>query len=369
VFAANDDDDATGSCDHATISPVYTMTVTSTGTADLPICAPCTSDAQCGTGDECVRMGSSGATFCLQACGAGCPAGYTCSTTPVTSVDGASAPQCVPPSGTCEMATTTCVDDSWEVNDTLSQAKANPPLTPGSYDLVSCTVPGDDQYPNDDVFRIVLTGDSQIDLKLAGGSVTDLDLLLTDATGAVIKRSVSNSSTEEVAICLPAGTYYVGIIGYRSARNPYKLTYTATAQSCTVACVDDGREPDDTAATARTATLPDFQSTGNQICPADDDWYKVHLFTGDILIVDLAFAQSTPSQDLDIHLYKNGVDLTPCDATNVDACAFDNGQSGSANEHAEFLITSPCDAGCDYDVVVRGFDHAANRYDIAITVE
>jgi hypothetical protein len=369
VIVANDNDDTTGTCNHTTTSQVYTMAVTSTGTANLPICAACTSDSQCGTGDECVRMGSSGATFCLQACGAGCPAGYTCSTTPVTSVDGASAPQCVPQSGTCEMTTTSCTDDRWEVNDSLSQATANPALTPGSYDLVSCPVPGDDLFSNDDWFRIVVTGDSQIDLQLAGGIATDLDLFLTDATGSVIKRSVSTSSSEEVSICLPAGTYYVAVLGLGSARNPYKLSYTTTAQSCTTACVDDSHEPDDTAATARTTTLPGFSSTGNQICPGDDDWYKVHLFTNDILVIDLAFTQSTPSQDLDIHLYKNGVDLTPCDAANPDSCAVDNGQSGSSNEHAEFLITSPCDSGCDYDVVVRGFNHAANRYDIAIDVE
>ncbi len=371
VIVASDNDDTTGTCNHTTTSQVYSMTVTSTGSANLPICAACTSDAQCGTGDECVRMGSSGATFCLQACGAGCPAGYTCSTTPVTSVDGASAPQCVPQSGTCEMTTTSCVDDSWEVNDSLSQAMANPALTPGSYDLVSCPDPSDDFFANDDFFRIVVAGDSQIDLKLAGGTATDLDLFLYDADGNVIKRSVSLSSSEEITICLPAGTYYAEVIGVGSARNPYKLIYSSTAQSCTAACVDDSHEPDDTAATARATTLPAFSSTGNQICPANDDWYKVQLFTNDTLVVDLSFMQSTPDQDLDIHLYKDGVDLTPCDVNNPDTCAVDNGQSGSSNEHAEFLIVSPCDSGCDYDVVVRGFDqaHAANSYDIAITVK
>jgi hypothetical protein len=267
------------------------------------------------------------------------------------------------------MTTTTCADDSWEVNDSLGQATSNPALAPGSYNLVSCPDPADEFFTNDDWFRIVVTGDAQIDLKLAGGTATDLDLFLTDASGAVIKRSVSLSSTEEVTTCLPAGTYYVEVVGFGSARNPYKLTYTSTAQSCTAACTDDSHEPDDAAATARATTLPDFVSTANQICPNNDDWYKVHLFTGDIVVIDLAFTQSTPSQDLDIHLYRNGVDLTPCDASNPDDCAVDNGQSGSSNEHAEFLIASPCDAGCDYDVVVRGFNHASNRYDIAISVE
>ena len=85
LFVASDNDDTTGTCNHTTTSQVYTMAVTSTGTANLPICSACTSDAQCGTGDECVRMGATSATFCLQACGSGCPTGYTCSATVVHS--------------------------------------------------------------------------------------------------------------------------------------------------------------------------------------------------------------------------------------------------------------------------------------------
>lgn len=370
VIVASDNDDTTGTCNHTTTSQVYSMAVTSTGTANLPICAACTSDAQCGTGDECVRMGSSGATFCLQACGAGCPAGYTCSAAPVTSVDGASAPQCVPQSGTCEMTTTSCVDDRWEANDTLSQAKANPALTPGSYDLVSCPDPDDDFLSNDDLYRIVVAADSQITLQLTGGTATDLDLYLYDATGATIAHSNGPTSSEQVTLCLPAGTYYVDVFGsdlFGTARNPYKLTYAATAQSCTAACVDDSHEPDSSAAAARTVTLPSFSSTGNQICPDNDDWYKVHVFTGDILIVDLTFDQSTPSQDLDIHLYQGGVDLTPCEVGI--RCDGSNGQSGSSDEHAEYLIDSGCDPGCDLDVVVHGYKHSSNRYDIAISVE
>jgi hypothetical protein len=370
VVVASDNDDTTGTCNHTTTSQVYSMIVTSTGSANLPICSACTSDAQCGTGDECVRMGSSGATFCLQACGAGCPAGYTCSTTPVTSVDGASAPQCVPQSGTCEMTTTSCADDSWEANDTLSQATANPALTPGSYNLVSCPDPGDDFFSNDDLYRIVVAADSQIDLKLAGGTATDLDLFLYDASGEQIAHSAGSTSSEHVASCLSAGTYYVEVFGsslFGTARNPYQLTYTSTAQSCTAACVDDSHEPDSSATAARTAVLPDFSSTGNQICPDNDDWYKVRVFTGDTLIVDLTFDQASPAQDLDIHLYQGGVDLTPCEV-GVPCDTF-NGQSSSSNEHAEYLIPSGCDSGCDYDVVVHGYKHSANSYDIAITVQ
>jgi len=369
VFVANDNDDTAGTCNHTTTSQVYSMTVTSTGTANLPICAACTSDAQCGAGDECVRMGSSGASYCLQACGAGCPSGYTCSTMPVTSVDGASAPQCVPQSGSCEVTTTTCSDDSWEVNDTQSDASHNPALAPGHYDLVSCPSTTNDTRANDDWFKLVVTSDQRIDLALAGGTATDLDLHLYHSDGTVITASTGLDANEDITTCLPAATYYVKVNGYGSARNAYSLTYTSHAESCTATCVDDSHEPDDAATTARATTYPTFSSTGNQICTDNDDWYKVPLFTGELMTVDLTFTQSTVTQDLDIHLYRNGTDLTPCDVDDPASCSLDNGQGATSNEHTEFTAPSGCDLGCDYYVVVRGFNHSTNSYGIAIAIQ
>ncbi|HEU4726501.1 MAG TPA: hypothetical protein VFT22_01370 [Kofleriaceae bacterium] len=367
VFAANDDDDATGSCDHATLSQVYTMTVTSTGPADLPLCVACTSDAQCGASDECVRIGSTGATFCLQACGAGCPAGYTCSTGPITSVDGKAAPQCVPDSGSCEMPATTCMDDPWEVNDSRSDASHNPVLTPDLYDLVSCPSATSATRANDDWFKIVVPSDQRVDLQIAGDPITDLDLHLYHSDGTLVTASTSFDPNEEISACLPAATYYVKVNGFGSGRNPYLLSYDSHAESCNTTCTDDASEADDTFSQARPA-FPGFTSTGNKICPNNDDWYKIRMFSGELLIVDLAFTQSTSSQDLDIHLYKDSLDLTPCDFEHPDTCSFDNGQSGTSNEHAEFVIPAGCAAGCDYFVVVRGYNHSSNSYAIGIDV-
>jgi hypothetical protein len=370
AFVANDNDDTVGTCNHTTTSQVYSMAVTSTGTADLPICAPCTSDAQCGRGDECVRMGASGTSFCLQACGTGCPSGYTCSTAPVASVDGASAPQCEPPSGSCEMTTSACMDDTWEVNDSLGQATSNPALTPGSYTLVSCPSATDEIHTNDDWFRFVVASDQRVDLQLSGGDATDLDLHLYQSDGTPITASTGPDASEDINLCLPAATYYVKVNGFGNSRNPYALNYTSRAESCTQVCVDDSHEPDSSAAQARDATAAlHFASSGNQICRDNDDYYKVLLFTDDLLIVDLLFSQTTASQDLDIHVYRGGVDLTPCDPGNTSGCLTDNGQGATSNEHAEFLVGSSCDAGCEFDVVVHGYNHSVNSYDIAIDIE
>jgi Bacterial pre-peptidase C-terminal domain len=368
VFVANDDDDTTGTCDHSTVSQVYSMAVTSTGTADQPICVACTGDAQCGAGDECVRMGAAGATFCLQACGAGCPTGYSCSTTKLTSVDGASAFQCVPDSGSCAMPTQTCADDTWEVNDSRSDASHNPVMTPDTYDLISCPSTTSTTRANDDYYKIVVPSDQRIDLQLAGGPETDLDLHLYHSDGTVVTASTSLEPNEQINTCLTAGTYYIKVNGFGSARNEYLFSYDSHAESCATTCVDDAKEDDDTYSQAREIDFPDYASTGNKICPNDDDWYHVPLFTGEVMTVDLAFTQSTSHQDLDLHLYKASVDLTPCDADHPDTCTTEHGQGGTSNEHTTFTAPAGCDAGCDYYVVVRGFDQSANSYGIAIGV-
>ena len=134
-------------------------------------------------------------------------------------------------------------------------------------------------------------------------------------------------------------------------------------------CTDDAKENDDAPATARSTSFQAFHSAGNQICTDDDDWYKVTLFTGEQLAVDLAFAQQTSSQDLDIHLYDSTTDLTPCEFDDPLECSVDNGQGGTSNEHAEFVVVSGCDDGCDYYVVVHGYHHSTNSYAIDIAID
>ena len=133
-------------------------------------------------------------------------------------------------------------------------------------------------------------------------------------------------------------------------------------------CTDDAREPDDTAAQARDTTYPTFSSTANVVCENDDDWYEVPLYAGEVMTVDLTFVQHNASEDLDVHLYKAGVDHTPCDATHPELCS-SNGQSADSNEHMTFTAPAACTSVCIYHVVVRGFDGASSPYDIAIAID
>ncbi|MBX3157950.1 MAG: pre-peptidase C-terminal domain-containing protein [Deltaproteobacteria bacterium] len=375
LFVAVDDDDTMGSCDHSTVSPVFSMTITSTGTANAPMCAACTHDAQCGAGDLCAPLGGQGANFCMQSCAGGCPSGTTCSAAPITSVNGASARQCIPNSGSCAMQSNVCIDDNFEENDTVAQANANPPLAANvTHDAISCPAPNNGFGTDDDFYKIVLASDKVVDVQLVGEEITDLDLRVLKSDGTTLSASTSFESAEEIKKCLAAGTYFLRVNGFGTGRNPYLLEYTTAAPaggSCTAAnaCVDDAFEDDDTFSQARFTNFPLHTSNGNKICANDDDWFKVVLFTGEVMTVDLKFTQASFDQDLDLHLYRNGVDLTPCDTSNPALCSVANGQGAVSNEHTTFTAPAGCSSGCDYFVVVRGYNGSANSYDITIKVQ
>jgi len=376
VFVADDDDDITGNCDHSTTSQVYQMTVTSNGSADLPVCAACTTDSQCGTGDLCVYIGSMGDSYCLQGCGGGCPTGYTCSATKLYSVDYAEDFQCVPQSGSCAAPTGACMDDANEEDDTRTEASANAtadgPLAAGIHDFVSCPKTSGPTYgaqSDDDWFQIKTTADTKLDLWLYGNGESDLDLHLYRADGTVLSKSTSLTADENIVKCVAAGTYYLKVNGYDRVRSEYLLDNLQTAQACNTTCQDDSREDDDTYSQARSATLP-LTSTGNVTCPNDDDWYKVNLRTGQTLVMDLTFTQSNSQQDLDLALYKgDSNNLWPCSYQDPSMCSSARGQGAVSNEHAEYTVPAGCESGCTYHVVVRGYNGSQNSYGIALKVQ
>jgi hypothetical protein len=370
VFVADDDDDETGNCDHSTMSQVFSMTVTSSGTSNEPACASCTSDAQCGTGDLCVRMGTQSASFCLESCEGGCPSGYTCSTDPVTSVNNATGTQCVPDSGTCEAPMATCADDTNEEDDSRSAASANAtargPLEPGTHDFVSCpkaVQPTSGSKADDDWFQIQVDVDTRVDMWLFGGGESDLDLHLYRSNETILSKSTSLEADENIVKCLTPGTYYVKVNGYDPARSEYLLDYVAAPQACNTTCVDDTREDDDTYSQARLTTT----SSGNKICPNDDDWYKVTVQDGDKIVADMT---STGSGDLDLHIYRSEFsEVFPCAPGNTAQCSSANGSGPTSNEHVEYTVTG-CPTGCDHYVVVRGYNGAENdNYSISVTVQ
>ena len=142
VIVADDDDDSMGNCDHTTQSQVYSMVVTAGGTTTAGLCQACTADSQCGTGNECVYVGSMGDSYCLQACGAGCPTGYSCSAATIYSVDGARRTSASRRAARARRRPASARTTRGKTNDDRSAASHNPTMAPDLYDLV--------QLPDDD---------------------------------------------------------------------------------------------------------------------------------------------------------------------------------------------------------------------------
>ena len=370
IIAAQDNDDETGTCDHITQVPdmgAFKVTVTNPGGGGgLGLCEPCSADVQCGgQNDLCVVMG--GEPRCMRGCNGDSDCseeGYYCSFGNMTSVDNASARQCIPNDFMCDGGSTVCNDDNFEDNDSLAEVSSGPALSVGTHnDLKSCPAAsvGDDE----DWFRLDLSTDTTISAAIAGGNTTDLDLALTDDQGNVIETSDSLSSTESVASCLPAGTYYLHVFAYGTGENSYSLTYGETAGSCGGTCSDDGNEDDDSSISARSVDLNmgTYRSDTQAICSMDDDWYAVDMFAGEILYASLLFLQTSAAEDIDIIIYDDTLtNLTGCDEQNPLLCDPLNGQSGTSNE----FMAWPISATGRYYVVIRGWNGAENLYDVCI---
>lgn len=370
LISAGDNDDASGDCDHVTDAPedgTFMIDVTNGGGAGgLPICDPCSADAQCGTDDDlCVPLGPESDGYCGTDCGTDtdCDADFTCE--PVESKDGMVAKQCVPVSGICEVGPAPCEDDAFEDNDTRQQAQAEAALDPDAYpNLVSCG--GDEDW-----YRVIVDQDTMLGAVVEGGAGSNLNLGLHDSAGAAIDVAEGPDSSEVVETCVESGTYYVRVYAFEDVENTYDLLIDATPQTCAAACEEDDLEPDDTQGTATYAeVVGGYEIADRMLCADDDDWYEIHLADGERIEVDLTFVDDGPLEDLDLHFHDAaGVDLTPCTEEMPATCSAAQGQSGSSNEHYEFELTDPaCTAQelCTFFVRVHGFGGSQNVYDLAI---
>ncbi|MEZ0230728.1 MAG: pre-peptidase C-terminal domain-containing protein, partial [Planctomycetota bacterium] len=105
--------------------------------------------------------------------------------------------------------TTNPTDDQYEQNDDRANAKA---LAAGVYPSLKCQ--------DDDWFKVTVSATGKLEAKIDFRHVEgDLDLVMTDANGTVLKKSESTSDKETVtATGLAAGTYYVRVFGYNGAK-------------------------------------------------------------------------------------------------------------------------------------------------------
>lgn len=371
IVSAGDNDDAEGDCDHMTDAPMggaFSLEVTNPGgTGGAGPCEPCSADTQCGGLDDlCVALGLEASGHCLVACENDADCGSDTSCTPVASVAGVLAKQCVPDAGTCDAPEPICSDDDGEDNDTRAQADGQDALARGDYPgLVLC----DD---DDDWYRVVVDAETTLGALVDGSGASNLQLGLYDAGGDALDVAETPSSTEAVEACVGPGTYYVRVYAFGNADVTYELLVDSTPGACMAACIDDDLEPDDDLAHASFADVypEDYAVSDRMICSGDDDWYQVDLFSGETVVVDATFTHAGPDDDLDLHFHDDaGVDLTPCTEEMPATCSAAQGQGTASNEHYEHTVSEPGCSPCSFYVRVHGFDGAQNDYGLTIALQ
>lgn len=240
AIEVQDDDDATGACDHLTRMPSFgwnQIEVTSPGgVVDGAMCSPCSTDSQCGAGDLCAMVGVFGRSYCLAACAGNeaCPVGTVCSTDEVSSLDGAIARQCVPEVGSC-IATVACDDDALEDNDTRLASLGMPALPMGVIELMMCPALTENAYADEDWLALTLANASLVTLEtVAEDGGDDLTLALFGPSGALIASSAAaGENGEAIAACLPAGSYSVRVSALAAMHaTAYLLSFEAAGASC-----------------------------------------------------------------------------------------------------------------------------------------
>ncbi len=161
------------------------------------------------------------------------------------------------------LAAVSCFNDSYEVNDTISQAPT-PPF-PAFFNASIC--PGDDDY-----FKVYVQQGVELDiLAFFSHADGDINVELVTSWGMVVASATSVTDNEFITYSpLSSGERYVHIYGANtSVENNYTLSVDAPSSPD---CTDDGYEPNDDHAVA--AVIPYPASFQAMLCPNDDDFYK-----------------------------------------------------------------------------------------------
>jgi hypothetical protein len=99
------------------------------------------------------------------------------------------------------------------------------------------------------------------------------------------------------------GTYFVRVVGYGAAVNRYALHASVTPAGGT--CVEDARENNDSLSQAGSSSdsylIYPTDTVGGQICPNDDDWYLIYVFSDENLTTDLKYDHDLGDVDLAIY--------------------------------------------------------------------
>ena len=244
----------------------------------------------------------------------------------------------------------TCAPDAYEPNDADTAALA---VTAGSYPgLTACATDVHDWYAIDlDLAAELTVGLAFVDAE------GDVDVQVLDPSGDVLGGGYSMSDDEDTGPLLvdEAGTHLVHVYLYADAGalpgNSYDMDLAVV-----MTCLVDAYEPND--ADTAMAAIPSASFDVLAVCPTEDDWYAFLAGDGDLIEVDLYFADA--EGDVDLTLYDpSGAELdyswTTTDNEDVSA-------TGTADGWYQVLVALYADAGAvpgntyEMDVLVTPAD-------------
>jgi len=189
-------------------------------------------------------------------------------------------------------APNTCTDDSFEPNDSATEASTVEPGLNGG--LIIC--PGDSDW-----FAVSLNaGDDltvQLNFTTAMGDL-DLKVFRPDDLQTAVASSQTNTDGEVASFSNApiSGLYLIRVFGASpQAGNSYTMLVDRTRPTST--CTDDAREDNDNRQQA--AAITDGAISG-QICSGDEDWFAIQVDAGGSMLAELSFNGANGDLDLDV---------------------------------------------------------------------
>ncbi|MFT3840866.1 MAG: hypothetical protein QM723_28005 [Myxococcaceae bacterium] len=281
------------------------------------ICAQCATNSDCGAGLGCDQAGncSSGARcysdrdctvplVCFLQTGSCLPASPPC----MNDDNCPSDKRCDVPSGQC--LPRTCQPDRYEPDDDMTHAYG---ITQGRYDgLTLCTA-------DLDWYSINLSRGDQLGVNIDADpfSENNFSALVKDPSG----RTVAAGHFLTSYVASSPQKYFV-VISTNDNYQPYDVTFLLSRGS---PCDDDSNEPNDSPAQA--TSLNSSNLVDGQICPQDEDWFKVSVPAGMGVNAQLVNYDSSKGL-LRLCAFPEGDDggmPLSCDDSTMPAVTFDGG--------------------------------------------
>ena len=297
------------------------------------------------------------------------------------SVDGATrepvrAAERLVPGADRRRASTTRTRTTTRAAQASANAAVNGPLATGIHDFVSCPKP---TQPTGGSGRRRLvpdrasTADTRVDLWLVRRRrERPRPPPLPLGRHACSRSRPASTADENIVKCLTAGDLLRQGQRLRHARSEYLLDQHHDARDLRHDLRRRrARGRRHVQPGARRPRRRPTRSTGNMICPNDDDWYKVRLFdrqdAHDGPDVHAERPRRRTSTSTSTRALHRPVAVQPAEPVDVHAGARPG--RGVERARASTRCRRAATAGCDYYVVVRGYDGSTNSYGITLEIQ